>query len=250
MTNEELARRIHEGETGLCGALYQQNKGLLAMYCCSYYNRYPERYAHCGVELCDMENECYFALLEAVEIYHSKPGYKFTTCLRYPLVNRLRTLAGFRLKTKGRDPLNNCESLDKPVDGDSEELYLRDTIPDEGAEFADGVLHSVACSGVFPAVLRALQDVPAYGDILLMRYRDNMTLETIAAAYGCTGENIRQNIYKAMRTLRHPQNGELRELYEDIIGATYHMGGLNRFKNTNTSSTEWAALKVLHVEEF
>ena len=245
MTNEELARRIHDGETGLCGELYRQNRKLIAKYCRSYYNRYTERCIQCGAELCDLENECYFALLEAVELYNSKQEYKFTTCLRYPLIKRLNMMAGFRLKTKGRDPLNNCESLDKPLGGDSEELYLRDTIPDEGAGFADGVLHSAACSCVFPAAARALRDMPKHCDILLMRYRDNMTLDAIAAEYGCTCENIRQYIYKAMRTLRHPRNREIRELYEDIIGATYHMGGLNRFKNTNTSATEWAALKLL-----
>ena len=243
MTNEELAKRIYQGEVNLTSQLYQQNKGLLHKYCRSFYNRCAQRYKHCGVELCDLENECYFALLEAVKVYNEKPGYQFATCLRYPLINRMRDLAGFRVKTKGMDPLNNCDSLDTPVRGEDEDICLGDAVVDAAAEFEADILQRVTISGVFPAMRSALADTPKYGDILFMRYGANKTLDDIAAAYGRARNNIRQHISNAMRILRDPKQKAIRAYYDDIIGAAYHMSSLQHFRNTGASSTEWAALK-------
>lgn len=244
MTNEELAKRIYSGQNELMGELYTQNRGIIFKYAKMYYNKHSERCTACGVETDDLLNQSFFALPSAVTAYNqSNEGYKFLTFIKYPLLKCYNELTGYRTKKGYEEPLNNCMSLDEPVPG-NDDICRGDTIPHKDADFEETILKNITLSGIVNAVKTALRDYDGYFDVICMRYIMNMPQHAIADKLGCNDSDIHQIIYKAMRILRHPGNKIVAAYRDEIIGASYHMGGLGRFKRTNQSSVEWSVIKM------
>jgi len=245
MTNEELAKCIYSGQNELLGMLYNQNSKLIYKLARNFYRRYSERLGRCGVEFDDVLSECFFVLPEAVKAYcESDSGYRFVTFLKYPLMNCFKTLLGVRTKAEQKEPLNSAVSLDSPIGNDMEDLTLGDTVADEKAEFEDDTLYNITLSGVFGAVKEALKDKPLLYDVIHMKYAQGMTQTQISEKLGCSGNYVHTLIYQAMRKLRQPHAKIIQEYRDEIIGMSLHMGGLSHFKNTGTSSVEWAAEKL------
>lgn len=85
--------------------------------------------------------------------------------------------------------------------------------------------------------------------VLVDRYKGEKTLEAIASDIGVTKERIRQIEKKALKALS--QKEKLIRLAEEVgydCNNAYHRG-VNTFQNTNTSATEWVALKHLEAEK-
>lgn len=83
MSNEELVRLIQEGVnvTENLGILYQQNKGLIRLWC--------RKYVGSGImDLEDLMQESYFALVGAVNEYNLSDSAKFTSYLKYSIRNQ------------------------------------------------------------------------------------------------------------------------------------------------------------------
>lgn len=246
MTNEELAIRIAEGDRDLIGELYQRNKGLLYKHAHRFYVLHSDRCISAGVTLDDMMNECYFAVYTAARSYaKGKREFKFTSYLRYATLQYFQQMAGTRTERQRKEPLNSCKSLDTPIEG-TDGLTLADTVEDtDAAEKADALIDRLAYGEVFPEVKRVLADEPRQYEIIYAMYHDNMSQEEVARLQGVSREAIRQQKVKALRELRKPSKSKyLHSLYEDIIGSSYQRGGLTAFKNTHTSSVEWAVINI------
>lgn len=95
-TNEELAVQAQAGDKGAISQLWNQTRGIIFMILARYYNRNPERFTRCGVTMDDLEQEGFFAVLEAVEAFNSAKGWKFTSWLNYPLQNHVNAILGTR----------------------------------------------------------------------------------------------------------------------------------------------------------
>lgn len=86
-------------------------------------------------------------------------------------------------------------------------------------------------------------------EVLRMRYQKGMSLSMIGREYGTTSEAVRQIQAKALRELRKP--GFRKRLApflpeaDRIYGAALTGGGVSRFNQTWTSSTERVALELL-----
>ena len=83
MSNEELVRLIQEGVdvTDNLGTLYQQNKGLIKILC--------KKYIQSGImDLEDLMQESYFALVSAVNEYNLSDSVKFTSYLKTSIRNQ------------------------------------------------------------------------------------------------------------------------------------------------------------------
>ena len=76
MTNEELAVQAQAGDKGAISQLWNQTRGIIFMILARYYNRNPERFTRCGVTMDDLEQEGFFAVLEAVEAFNSAKGWE------------------------------------------------------------------------------------------------------------------------------------------------------------------------------
>lgn len=99
MSNEELAVKIQAGELNYLPELWAQTKKWIA----ASYKRMlrnstasQDRFIRAGVTLDDLQQEGYFALLEAVDAYKPDAGYQFITYLRYPIMNRYFSAIGLK----------------------------------------------------------------------------------------------------------------------------------------------------------
>lgn len=129
MTNEQLCVYIQQDNPELIPILWERVKNLCFLLCGRYYSRYAERFSACGVELCDLRQECYAAFLTAVRSYKPAGEAQFISYLRYPIRNTAAELLGIRNADRiNRRPLDNSVSLDKPLEyDDNEGLTLGDT---------------------------------------------------------------------------------------------------------------------------
>ena len=245
MSNEELCILISSGKKKLLKDLYIQNVGIIHKYVNSFYKRHVERCIKCGIEKEDLENEAFFALCEAVDGFFKSKEYKFTSYMRYPLLTHFCELVGYRTSRTLKEPLNNCASLDKEIGfEDDAEKTLMDLIYDPEQEFEEKVIEDFAYSGIYPSVKETLKNDFVY-DCIDMNYRQGKSHREIAKKYGYSNSYISSVIRKAFRELRHKQNTPFKKACQDVIDISYRLNGVSRFKNTGTSSTEWAALKLI-----
>ena len=133
MLNEELAALIKAGETERIPELWAQTERLVKWKANRIMTALELRGNPCGVTFDDLYQSGFIALVEAVHYYNPEDGAAFSTCL----MNRLKTvfaeLTGYRTKTGRNEPLNNCFSLDKTVDDESDGTTFGDLAPDPAA---------------------------------------------------------------------------------------------------------------------
>lgn len=239
MTNEELAEFIKEGHGEYCAQLWEQTKKLYYSKVFNFYTRNRERCISYGVELEDLQQSSYFAMLAAVEAYDSSKDYKFVTYIDFYLRNELNTLTGITRKKK--NPLNNCKSLDKPIDDESEDTYL-DFVEDKEAaaeyERIDKQITLDKLRYVVDEALRSLQS--NYAEVLKLRYFDRLSLKQIAELKNVSINAIREREKQAIRKLKKSQyNRVLNALKAELISTrAYSCTGLHSFENLGGSSVE------------
>ena len=157
-----------------------------------------------------VEQSGYIALVESVHYYTPGNGVAFSTCL----INRLKTVfaeaTGYRTKSGRNEPLNNCFSLDKTVDGESDGTTFGELAPDPAAtaqfQSVEEKLWHKQMQKAMEAALLALPDNQR--QVLQMLYWQEKTLQEAAEVYGVSYERIRQIEAKALRKLRHPSRSK------------------------------------------
>lgn len=240
MSNEELAALIQQGHKEYILPLFEQIQNFLAAKAYRYFNRFYDVCARCGVTVDDIEQEEYFAMMEAVQYFKPDSGNKFLTYCNYPLANHFRVLTGIR--TSKREPLNDANSLDAPLSSDDEAFTLVDTIPDKNsaAEF-DGIEDKVYRAELHDTLEKGIRRLSEpQQTVIRCRYYQNKTLEQTANEVGCKRDGARQHEAKALRTLRTTKiSRELRPfLYDEVYSSALKGTGLQAFKNTQASSVE------------
>jgi DNA-directed RNA polymerase sigma subunit (sigma70/sigma32) len=89
----------------------------------------------CGVELDDLMQEAYLAMLRAVRLWRPDGGTGFIGIYELTLRTAFADACGIRTVRSRSDPLQTAVSLDAPVGEDGEEAgTLGSLVPDESAE--------------------------------------------------------------------------------------------------------------------
>lgn len=238
MLNEELAALIKAGETERIPELWAQTERLVKWKATRIMTALELRGNPCGVTFDDLYQSGFIALVEAVHYYNPDDGAAFSTCL----MNRLKTvfaeLTGYRTKTGRNEPLNNCFSLDKTVDDESDGTTFGDFAPDPAAtaqfQNVEEKLWHKQLQEAMEAALLALPDNQR--QVLQMLYWQEKTLQEAAEVYGVSYERIRQIESKALRVLRQPKNAcSLLPFYQcDFYAHT----GLTAFQQSGMSAPE------------
>ena len=130
MSNEELVILIQGGESSRLIELWQQTRRMAlkeAVRWASYHSN--------GVEMEDLEQSAFIALMRAVDSFDPTAGAGFATWYYRFVKGEYQRATGLRTEKQRRDPLNAATSLDAPVT-DSEDMSLGDTISDPYAESA------------------------------------------------------------------------------------------------------------------
>lgn len=243
MSNEELVAAIHAGENRM-GELWEQVVGLVKWKARRIITAIDLSGSSCGVELEDLVQSGYLALVKAVETYEPTAG-AFSTWLGYHLKNAYAEATNYRTTRGKKEPLNNCLSLDSPLTDDVDNDTFMEVVADPNSlKQQESVEEAVWQEELCAAVETALSTVPeTYREILRLRYWDNLSLETIGDFQGISKERVRQLECKGLQKLRQPRNAcHLRPFYDfDFYCGT----GMGAFQHTGMSIQE----RYLMIEE-
>lgn len=286
MTNEELVIRIQQGgdHREELEELYNQNRGIIARIVNHYHGNEDEedlfQEAYFGIvaaaELWRPEEGASFATYAVYWIKQVLRRYidNCGSLIRIPVHQKERiilyrkTIAEFR-KEFGRDPVplelmralgvsfGQIQDITKDaqalqVRSLSEELgedgnTLQDVIsdPEDKIEAALDRIGREQLSSLLWSLVDTLEKEQAH--VVRERYQNGKTLEECGKEIGCTRERVRQIEAKAMRKLRSPEINKKLRPYLDVYSIGLR-GGLNSFRHSFTSSTEYAALCLIKDE--
>ena len=244
MTNEELALEVQAGRAGY-GELWEQVRRFIGRQAFRWLTLYSGLCAGAGVELDDLMQCGFLALQDAVKAFDPARGYSLLTYLGRHLQKRFREACGIR--TSKRDPLNNCDSLDRPV-GEEGSASLGDFLPaSSAADEMEGVeerLYNQALHNAMAAALDTLEEKQR--DTIRRRFWERDTLEAIARDAGVPRAHVRQTEAAALRALRRGQCRKLLSPFAEEIRSRYAYRGTGwaAWNSMRASSVERAAERL------
>lgn len=187
--NEELVRRIQDGELYLMGKLWEENQGLVRYIA----GRYRE---NCGrlFDAADLMQAGYLGLHAAAMVYSAGRGASFATYVALHIRRAMREVAGLRGK---RDALFDACPLDAPVGEDGDDTLL-DLIP---APWEDYPIELEELRSIVRAAVSRIRDRKAREAIQAV-YRDGATLANYARAEGISAHGARERLQRGYAILR------------------------------------------------
>lgn len=204
MINEELARRIQQGERDLILQLWAQVRRYAHDRAYKWYRATGGRG---GVTLDDLEQESIVALLEALEGWDEKAG-KFLTWYDLRLKSAFTAATMQRTKRDMKDPLESALSLDASLlDGEDDPFILADVVADPRAEQDMENLEEIERQESVRRVVNSLSEEQRR--VILLRYYHDMTREQTAQRLHLTRTRAAAIEAKALRLLRHPVNSRV-----------------------------------------
>lgn len=242
MSNEALALLIQSGSQEDLATLWNQIRDFICLWCNRYFNARAEQCRAAGVEVDDLIQESYFAMLKAIDSYRPEKGYQFLTYMTAHLKNACNGLIGARGK---RQPLNRAKSLDAPISHE-EETPLLDTIPDASMHWEDVEerLFQEQLKADMAVILGDLE--PEHRDILQKLYYGRMTVPEAASSCGMMESHVVSVKEKALRQLRRDRRLKPYWTRGDVIDRHAYYGNYAAwYYRQGTSSTEYTALKLL-----
>lgn len=233
MSNEELALRIQGGED-LYNELWEQCHGLVLWKAQQVIMALDGKG---GVELDDLINSGYPALVAAVESYRTENG-AFSTWFIYHLKTAFAEATGYRTRRSRNDPLHYAVSLSTPLSDEGEAGELIDVISDPGGVMGlDCVEEQEYKRQLHYAMGEVLSRMPEdLREVTVCRHLDGLTIRQTAARMGSSKNIVVRQERDAMRVLRRPSNlDRLRPfLYFDYYCGT----GLRSFRHSGLSVQE------------
>ena len=200
MTNEELAKRIQQGERDQLLTLWAQVRRFAR-------DRAFRWHRATGGRGGQTVQEAFLALLEALEGWEETAG-PFLPWYSLRLKAAFTAATGQRTKRDQLDPLQNCISLDAPLtDREGGPFTLEDTIPDQRAEEDLETVEEREKQAAIRRVLDSLQTEQR--QVILLRYFYGLTREQTAQRLHLTRTRAAAIEAKALRLLRHPVNSRV-----------------------------------------
>ncbi|WP_050696552.1 sigma-70 family RNA polymerase sigma factor [Anaeromassilibacillus senegalensis] len=120
------------GDQAAAAQLWEQVKRLVFLFAFKFFHAQRPACASCGVEIEDVQQEAFLAVIDAVEDFSPAKGYKFNSYLRFHAKNRFNALIGYRGNRAPR-PLDRSASLDEAVAGEDDDLSLLELVEDPTA---------------------------------------------------------------------------------------------------------------------
>ncbi|MCI7636421.1 MAG: sigma-70 family RNA polymerase sigma factor [Oscillibacter sp.] len=156
MTNEELAIKAKDGDADALLKLWEQNSGLTHIFARRKHDQLMANGNMCGVDMEDLTQAAFLALVRAVGYYDPEKEFSFCTYWGNCVKIEFNALLGIR--TSKRDPLNMCKSLDTPLTDDTDADTLESIIPDSADDFANAD-ERIYCSQIKDILKRELKSL-------------------------------------------------------------------------------------------
>ena len=228
-TNAALAALAAAGNTFALGQLWEVNKGFLHRLFWQWYSKNKAIADNAGLTLEDFDQEAFFAVQAAAIAYTPEKG-AFTTLLYYYVQSQINkavfgehrrniTTEDGRRVAVSANPLNDCTSLDAPLDGEDKGSRTKgETIEEPAATQAfqtaeDDLYTEELHNALEDAMTKILTDQEAH--VLRRRYYDSQTLRAIGEELGVHCERIRQIERKACRKLSGLSS--IQRWHDDVI---------------------------------
>lgn len=228
-TNAALAALAAAGNTFALGQLWEVNKGFLHRLFWQWYSKNKAIADNAGLTLEDFDQEAFFAVQAAAIAYTPEKG-AFTTLLYYYVQSQINkavfgehrrniTTEDGRRVAVSANPLNDCTSLDAPLDGEDKGSRTKgETIEDPAATQAfqtaeDDLYTEELHNALEDAMTKILTVQEAH--VLRRRYYDSQTLRAIGEELGVHCERIRQIERKACRKLSGLSS--IQRWHDDVI---------------------------------
>ena len=238
MTNEELVIKIQDGETDLILNLWEQVEKLIRGKAIEQYNKMK---GTDGNEIDDFIQQGYFAFVYAIEHFERNCGYKFTTYIDAPLKTAFAELSGYR--TQKRNPLNNCISLDIPLDDSGDSDTLLSFIEEPGNRIED-LERKIWREQLKETILKAMEALPdGQRAIIEDRYYKLKTAAEISQERDISQDKIRQEENKALDLLYRERKKTGIEEFVDSQTNYYMKSSIQQYNSTGTSVTERIVIK-------
>ncbi|WP_455717161.1 sigma-70 family RNA polymerase sigma factor [Anaerosporobacter sp.] len=141
--------------------------------------------------------------------------------------------------------VGNMDSLDQSIGGENDDILLSDSVIGlNGIEndILDRIIEKDKKGSLWGIVEENTNELE--NKVIVSRYRKDLTLEATGKEIGVSRERVRQIESTALKKLRTSRvKRALSERYEIALQVAYR-GSINSFRNTWTSATEQAALKL------
>ena len=210
MTNEELVQRIAVGDESCIANLWSQVEKFVRWRASHFFFSYEERCKSLVIDVDDLSQVGYFALLKSIETYDPDRGTKFLTVFEYQLKRQFFTLAKMHYTGWQRNTTHQCAHLDEPI-VNADGLTLADTIEDNADEIGavEERLYSETAQKAVDEALLILSD--RQSEVIRVIYFDGLTFEAAARRFNVSKGAI-NNIVRAGRAKLH-SNVSLQALY-------------------------------------
>ena len=209
MTNEELAIKIKAGESEYINELWLAVEKFIRSQARIFYNTHKLRCQQTSVEVDDLTQAGYFALIRACESY--KPEYAYLTILGYHLKSQFCECAKMRSTGWQNNTTYQAQSLDDTLYGDSE-ITLLDTLPDERAENEiDQIAERDYQEHLHTAFTDARKELtPAQDRAIIGLYYNGLSYRALAKRLNIEAPSV--NNSRAGAFVKFRRNAELRAL--------------------------------------
>lgn len=238
MTNEELATLIQNGDDGYLPTLWEQVRKLIRIQAERYHRHHIlNGGGNHAVDVDDLTQCGYYAVLEAVKYYSPCGGYKFTTYLDKTLKKAFREALGIR--TSKRDPCASAASLDVPC-GEDDETPLLDLIDSHDTSMIQ-VDESVYNQELRRELTTILQQLPeAEREVLTLQYFFGISYREQAETKGVSLQSIAQRADAAFERIRRnpKQMRVLSEFMPEYDFDPYRHTGLTSWATSGRSVEE------------
>lgn len=252
MSNEELVSKIQAGEREAAAGLWDNVKRLVFYQARRYMVLHAESCKAAGLELDDLGQWGYFAMLAAVKDYQPIKGYTFNTYLTYHLKNAFNTAAGLRTARQRRDPLRYAASLDAPAGETEGDGTLNDIVPDPQGEAGFTSVTDQEYNRELRAVLDRCIDTlkPTEQAAIREYYFTGQTDRETGERWGTESRYVANQRRAALSKLRRRQTvAELTKWQNEVIPCySWRSVSYHSFMETWTSATERTALKLLELQ--
>lgn len=256
MTVDRIAKAVKSGNQTLIPVLWEQTHRYI-FYCLRQLEHHnpanAERMIQMGLTHEDIRQEAYFILLDAVDQYKPDRDYTFLNSVKYAATNRFFSIIGMRTKEQRCNPLPLAERLEKPISNGEEDIFIGDLVPDENAVIAfESVTNDIVREELKKEIFDALSELDSDQRVAIdYFFFHDQQLQSCQKAVDFSQKELTSNKNKALRKIRRTHGKKLIPYAEElgIIQKYTYRSSLNSFKNTWTSSTERAAIKLIEHKE-
>ena len=210
MTNEEMARAINAGNKDYMNTLWLAVEKFVQSQACKFYHGHLLRCKQTGIDVDDLTQSGYFALIKACDAYTGDLAekYMFLTVFGQYLKSEFCSLAKMRSTGWQNNTVIQAISLDNKLNSDSEQTFC-ETMPDRKAEEA---FDKVEAREYQEQIKKALDKVwptltPSQSRVIYGLYYLNHTYTELAEQSGVTRPTINNARLGAM--LKFRRNPEL-----------------------------------------